>query len=108
MAKKTVVRSMRILMRALVVTVGLYLTVNAAVLLTALVSLLTGWYPLVLEGGLPVLGGFTMDIGNETNFEISFNFNLIGVFGLVAAVSFLIGAVSAARALGSSSSSRAA
>ncbi len=32
MAKKTVVRSMRILMRALVVTVGLYLTVNAAVL----------------------------------------------------------------------------
>ena len=57
MAKKTVVRSMRILMRALVVTVGLYLTVNAAVLLTALVSLLTGWYPLVLEGGLPVLGG---------------------------------------------------
>ena len=45
MAKKTVVRSMRILMRALVVTVGLYLTVNAAVLLTALVSLLTGWYP---------------------------------------------------------------
>ena len=57
MAKKTVVRSMRILMRALVVTVGLYLTVNAAVFLTALVSPLTGWYPLVLEGGLPVLGG---------------------------------------------------
>ena len=108
MAKKTVVRSMRILMRALVVTVGLYLTVNAAVLLTALVSLLTGWYPLVLEGGLPVLGAFTMDIGNETYFEISFNFNLIGFFGLVAAVSFLMGTVSAARALGSSSSSRAA
>ena len=90
------------------VTVGLYWTVNAAVFLTALVSLLTGWYPLVLEGGLPVLGGFTMDIGNETYFEISFNFNLIGFFGLVAAVSFLMGAVSAARALGSSSSSWAA
>ena len=84
------------------------MTVNAAVLLTALVSLLTGWYPLVLEGGLPVLGGVTMDIGNETYFEISFNFNLIGFFGLVAAVSFLMGTVSAARALGSSSSSRAA
>ncbi len=108
MARKTVVLSMRILMRSLVVTFGLYLAVNCAVLLTALVSLLTGWYPIALEGGLPGFGGFTMDIGNETYFEISFNFNPIGFFGLVAAVSFLIGAVSAARALRTSLSSRAA
>ena len=102
MVKSAIVRLAEFLFRSLVVAAALYAVTTLAVMIAALVSLLTGWYPFVIESGPLGFLGYTVHIGNGTNFDISVEPNLVGFFVLVAAAGLLIRVGSAVRALGNS------
>lgn len=101
-SKQALARSMKFLLRSMVRAVVLYLALLSVIMIVGLVSLLTGWYPLAIEPGLLGLLGFTVDIDNSTNFVLSAEFNLVGLFVIVVAVDLLARSGSAVRSLRSS------